>query len=96
MFLFVAPPKRSTELCIISAISLINKIVFSSKAKLISSNCLISQNPKIAVFFLPLNLGFKSCPLVKFFFIISPPASPKPIANKAEIFIIAALITDTS
>ena len=79
-----------------SAISFINNIVFSSSAKFISSNCLMSQKPKIAVFFFPFKRGFKSCPLVKFFFIISPPASPKDIANKADILIIAALITETS
>jgi len=56
----------------------------------------MSQKPKIAVFFFPFKRGFKSCPLVIFFFIISPPASPNDIANKADILIIAALITETS
>ena len=96
MFLLVAPPKRSTLLCTISAISFTNKIVLSSNAKLIPSKSLISQKPNIAFLFFPPNLGLSSCPLAKFFLIISPPASPKPIASRADIFMIAALITDTS
>ena len=73
-----------------------NNIVFSSKAKFISSNCLMSQNAKIAFFFFPFKRGFKSWLFDKFFFIISPPASPNPIASNAEIFIIALFITETS
>jgi hypothetical protein len=64
-------------------------MTFSSNTSVASGKFRIATNPKIAIILWPGIIGFTS-PLYSFMFfaIISDPASPKPIANKAPIFII--------
>ena len=66
MFLLAAPPYKCTHPCTINAILLTNTMMSSCKHSVATTKYLISQNPKIAIVFLPGIIGFSAPPLPKY------------------------------
>ena len=59
----------------------------SYKTSVASVKFLMSQKPKIYIYFIPGSIGLTSSPFSIFFAIISEPASPKPRAKRAPILL---------
>jgi hypothetical protein len=71
---------------------LTNIKIYSCNTYVTYVKCLISQNPKIAHFFLPSIIGFISPSSIMLEPIISAPALPKTIDRRAPILMIALLM----
>ena len=59
----------------------------SYRTSVASVKFLMSQKPKIYIYFIPGSIGLTSSPFSIFFAIISEPASPKPRAKRAPILL---------
>ena len=73
-------------MCTIFPMVLTNSITPSCSTSVVSVNCRMSQNPKIATTFLPGIIGSISPPRRMFAAMISEPASPNPTASNPQIF----------
>mmetsp|Transcript_26704 Transcript_26704/g.65448 ORF Transcript_26704/g.65448 Transcript_26704/m.65448 type:complete len:265 (+) Transcript_26704:1108-1902(+) len=85
MFLLALPPCKCVSMCTIFPMVFTNSMMPSCSTSVVSVNCRMSQNPKMATTFFPGIMGLISPPRFMFSAITSDPASPNPTASSPQI-----------